>query len=164
MRPFGRLILQAMVVLAVASVAHAQTVYKSIGPDGRVVYSDHPPAHGKIAKTMTFAVLPSSPVPALPKQSSNHSAPSAPPPTPDPSPPETDGVVLYSATWCGYCKGAKIYLAHQGIPYNEIDIDTDNGRAAFDANGHGGVPLLVQGSRSIRGFTAQGYDAFFARQ
>jgi len=160
MRPFGRLIVQAMVVLAVANVAYAQPVYKSIGADGKTVYSDHPPAHGKIAKAMTFAVLPSSPVPDLPNQTLGSSAPSTPPP----SPPQIDGVVLYSATWCGYCKGAKSYLARQGIAYSEIDIDTTPGRAAFNANGHGGVPLLVQGSRHIRGFTAEGYDAFFAGQ
>jgi glutaredoxin len=158
MRPSGRLILQAMVLIAVANVAHAQTVYKSIGPDGKVVYSDQRPAHAKVVKTLTFVELPSSPVPALPKQTPSRSEP----PTPPPSPPQADGVVLYSATWCGYCKLAKIYLAHKGIAYSDIDIDTAQGRASFDANGRGGVPLLLQGTRGIRGFTAGGYDAFFA--
>jgi len=148
-----------MVALTLANVAYAQTIYKSIGADGKVVYSDQRPAHAKVVKTLTFVELPSSPVPALPKQTPS---PSAPPPTPPPSPPQANGVVLYSATWCGYCKLAKIYLAHQGIAYSEIDIDTTQGRASFDANGDGGVPLLRQGTRGIRGFTAEGYDAFFA--
>lgn len=158
MRPFGRLMLQALLLLTLANLAYAQTVYKSIGPGGKVIYSDQRPAHAKVVKTLTFVELPSSPVPALPKQTPSRIEP----PTPAPGPLQVDGVVLYSATWCGYCKLAKIYLAHQGIAYSDIDIDTTNGRASFEANGRGGVPLLRQGSRGIRGFTAEGYDAFFA--
>jgi glutaredoxin len=150
-----------MVALTMANLAYAQTVYKSIGPDGKTVYSDKRPAHGKVVKTLTFVELPSSPVPDLPKQTPS---PGAPPPPPPPSDPQSDGVVLYSATWCGYCKLAKIYLAHQGIAYSDIDIDTAGGRASFNANGRGGVPLLLQGTRHVRGFTAEGYDAFFAGQ
>ena len=42
----------------------AQTLYKSVGPDGKVVYGDRPPAEGRIEKTMKFESLPSSALPA----------------------------------------------------------------------------------------------------
>jgi hypothetical protein len=38
---------------ALASAAiHADTVYRSVGPDGKVTYSQRPPAEGKIDKTL----------------------------------------------------------------------------------------------------------------
>ena len=48
-------------LLAVA--ASAQTVYKSVGADGKIVYSDHPPTTGRLEKTMKFE-LASSALPA----------------------------------------------------------------------------------------------------
>ena len=39
---------------ATSTAPHAATLYKSIGPDGKVVYSDRPPADGRIDKTMQF--------------------------------------------------------------------------------------------------------------
>ena len=38
------------------------TLYKSVGPDGRTVYSDRAPAAGPPAQAMTFDLLPSSPL------------------------------------------------------------------------------------------------------
>lgn len=136
----------------------AQTIYKSTGPDGNIVYSDHPPADGKFEKTFHFVELPSSPVPDLPPQAKDSASQKAPPARPAIS----GGVLMYSATWCGYCKRAKAYLAKKSIAYTNIDIDTADGRAAFAQTGNGGVPLLFAGSRRIRGFTLEGYDAFFA--
>src|SRR5215813_3813688 len=52
-----------LAALLAATTAPAQTVYKSVGPDGSVVYSDKPPADGKIDKVIEFPDLPSSPVP-----------------------------------------------------------------------------------------------------
>jgi len=45
-----------------------------------------------------------------------------------------------------------------------VDIDTSDGRAAFDGVGGGGVPVLMSGTKKVKGFTADGYDAFFARR
>src|SRR5262249_20668058 len=102
--------------------------------------------------------LPSSPVPDLPVSAM---PPARTPPLQAAAP--RGGIVMYSATWCGYCKRAKAYLAKRGIRYTNIDIDTVDGRAAFAQAGKGGVPLLFAGTRRIRGFTPEGYDAFFAR-
>jgi len=146
--------------LALAQGLCAQTIYKSIGPDGNIVYSDHPPADGKLEKTFHFVELPSSPVPDLPTLAKG----SAPQNTPPARPAVAGAVLMYSATWCGYCKRAKAYLAKKSIAYTNIDIDTADGRAAFAQAGSGGVPLLFVGSRRIRGFTLEGYDTFFANR
>ena len=159
-----KIILQLIGIIALIVVNHAataQTVYKSTGPDGVVVYSDHPPADGKIDKTMTFDNLPSSPVPpepALEVQPRAH--PAAPPPADSRN---KSGVILYASSWCGYCKRARVWLAQNRVNYQEVDIDTPYGRSSFRrASGQGGIPLLVSGARYIRGFTAEAYAAFFA--
>lgn len=33
------------------------------------------------------------------------------------------GVTIFTATWCGYCKGAKILLNEQNIEFTEVDVD-----------------------------------------
>jgi glutaredoxin len=78
----------------------------------------------------------------------------------------TTGVVLYSASWCGYCRQAKAYLSSKAIAFQEIDIDTSSGMSNFAQAGGagGGVPFLLAGGQSVRGFNAAAYDAFFANR
>ena len=33
------------------------------------------------------------------------------------------GVTIFTASWCGYCKGAKILLNQENITFNEVDVD-----------------------------------------
>lgn len=152
-----RSLLPLLALLAIG--AHAQQLYKSIGPDGKVVYSDRPPAEGRVEKTMKLQEAPTS---ALDARSNSYveqlrrlraSTPVLPPP---------EDTVLFSAKWCGYCKLAKAYLAGRSIPFREVDIDTHAGLAAFaGAGGNKGIPLLVKGSTRIQGFSEDSYAAAF---
>jgi glutaredoxin len=74
------------------------------------------------------------------------------------------GVTLYSATWCGYCKQAKSWLAGHGVAYQDVDIDAPGGMSALaQASGGGtGVPVLVVDGKMMNGFSASAYDATFA--
>jgi len=146
---------------APALTAHgAQTLYKSIGPDGRIVYSDRPPAEGRLEKTMAFENLPSSPLPsAYVEQLRKMGSPPAPAAMP------TSGVVLYSAAWCGFCKKAKAYMAGKGIQYREFDVNTKDGMAAFARAGGGkGVPLLLVDGQRVQGFSLAAYDGLFTNR
>ncbi len=85
----------------------------------------------------------------------------------DPPPTQAEPqVVLYSTSWCGYCKKARAYLDRNNIAYIEKDIEKD--RAAkrdYDAMGGRGIPFLVRGSKEIRrGFSVSSYDRFFAQR
>ena len=145
------------VTFIAATALDAQTVYKSIGPDGKVVYSDSPPVDGKNARKMKFDNLPASPLPAAARASVEQLKRST-----STAVPATTAVVLYSASWCGYCKAAKAYLGARGIAYREIDVDTESGQAAFaQAGGGSGVPLLVAGGQRVQGFSQAAYDALF---
>ncbi len=154
------LLLSCMAGLAAAPAA-AQTLYKSIGPDGAVVYSDRPPPGGRVEKTMKFDNLPASALPAattahLEQQLKNLRASSA------AAAPAGD-VVLYSAQWCGYCKKAKAWLAENRVAYREVDIDTPDGMASFaQAGGGKGVPLLLAGGERVQGFSTGAYGRLFA--
>ena len=115
MRPFHRTLLTMLVLAAMPWGAGAQTLYKSVGADGRVVYSDKPPVTGAVEKTMKLENLPVSVVPGASPAPQAAAAPDAPPA----ATPRGD-VVLYMATWCGYCKAAKSYLAGKGIAANRL--------------------------------------------
>lgn len=152
-------LLHFVVLVSLVASAQAQTLYKSIGPDGKVVYSDRPPASGKVEKTLKVQDLPNT---ALPQKTLAELAalrknvkPGAVPMT---------GVVLFSASWCGYCRQAKAFLAQRGISYQEKDIDTPEGKLAYvQAGGGGGVPMLVANGAVTRGFSAETYESLFPR-
>ena len=124
-------------LIAFTQMTWGQEIYKSVMPDGRIVYSYTPPSGSTILESIT----------------------------PDTTQPnvDSDPVVLYSATWCGYCKQAKSYLDVHGIAYTDIDIDTREGMAALvNAEGGKNVPFLTRGDKHIKGFSTAGYDQFFA--
>jgi len=134
------------------------TLYKSVGPDGRIVYGDRPPADGRSAQTLKFENLPSSPLSpatlAYLEQLKKGGA------TPQVAPPPSAELVLFTASWCGYCRKAKAYLATKGMPYKEIDIESNTGAASFaQAGGQRGVPLLVRNGQRVQGFSVAAYDA-----
>jgi glutaredoxin len=161
-------------LLSFATIACAQTLYKSIGSDGRVVYSDKPPIEGRLAKTLKVEDLPNTALPAgyeaelqRLRQSLNlngtKTANASTPPSAAAS--ASASPVLFTAVWCGYCKQAKAYLSSKGVQYDSIDIDTPSGKSAFAATGgSGGIPLIVANGKQLRGFSAQAYDKFFVAQ
>lgn len=72
----------------------------------------------------------------------------------------TDGLVMLSAEWCGYCNALRAELNRMNVPYRELDIERDReGELAFDALDARGVPVLVVGQDVI-----YGYDPAGARQ
>lgn len=63
------------------------------------------------------------------------------PQTPDPG-----SIVMYSTTWCGYCRRLKSQLDSAGIGYTEVDIEQQPETAAFVEEVNGGnrtVPTVV---------------------
>ncbi len=153
----------ALLALAAACVlatpARGETLYKTIGADGRVEYTDRPPAQGKAVKTLNFADLPATPLPesvlryreelqkSLKDRLANAGKRSGEP-------------QLFTAVWCGYCRKAKSYLAQRGVAFREHDIDTPDGQLAFAQAGNAsGIPLLLLGEQRVQGFSAAAYDA-----
>jgi mycoredoxin len=60
--------------------------------------------------------------------------------------PVTDGLTMYTTTWCGFCRRLKSQLAREGIEMVEVDIEKDAAAAAFVMRVNGGnqtVPTVL---------------------
>jgi glutaredoxin len=75
------------------------------------------------------------------------------------NPAQREDVILYSATWCGYCTKARAHLDGQGIDYELRDVDNDAiGRELREKTGRGGVPVLDFSGEILRGYSSDAYD------
>jgi len=62
------------------------------------------------------------------------------------------GVIVLSASWCGYCMHVREVLAANKFPYTDIDTEkTFEGRWAFEAVYGTGVPITIIGNQVVRG-------------
>jgi glutaredoxin len=72
---------------------------------------------------------------------------------------QTEDVILYFATWCGYCKQAKAHLERAGVEYDLRDVD--NGwikEELLEKTGRSGIPVLDFSGEILRGYSAERYD------
>jgi glutaredoxin 3 len=62
-------------------------------------------------------------------------------------------VVLYTTSWCPYCRRAKQLFDGKGVAYREVDVETVNGaRAEMQArSGRNTVPQIFIGERHLGG-------------
>jgi mycoredoxin len=55
-------------------------------------------------------------------------------------------LIMYTTTWCGFCRNLKRQLARDGIEVTEVDIERDPEAAEFVMSVNGGnqtVPTVV---------------------
>lgn len=126
--------------LALPLLAQAQ-VYKWVGPDGKVTYSDAPPPSG--AKAVERRLLPNeqtdSRLPYALQQAVN-----------------ANPVTLYTTRECQACDQARQLLAERGVPLRERtvnsreDLEELKGLAGGDQ-----LPVLRVGTQFKRGFEAE---------
>jgi len=60
--------------------------------------------------------------------------------------PAAGSVVMFTTSWCGYCKNLKSQLERAGVAYTEVNIEEVDGTAEIVASVNGGnqtVPTLV---------------------
>lgn len=153
-----------MALFAIVSPGWTDTLYKSVGPDGKAIYSDKPPSGGKIEKTLEYAPGPSSPLPeyvlrfkAELEKRLQHRATEA--------LASGETVRLFTAAWCGFCRKAKAYLTKKQVAFTEYDVETPEGMEALASIGGGhGVPILFWRGKKAYGFSEAGYETFLNGQ
>lgn len=64
-------------------------------------------------------------------------------------------IVMYSSSWCGYCRAAKTLLQERGLEYEEIEVDQDpeKKQEMMERSGRRTVPQIFFGSKHIGGYT-----------
>ncbi|MCG2593731.1 glutaredoxin family protein [Ramlibacter sp. XY19] len=142
-RSFGFAFLAAAGMLA--SLGAAAQVYRIVGPDGKVTFSDKPPADNQARPTIAPSVaMPGAGAPAagggLPFELRTAAG--------------KYPVTLYTGEGCGPCTPARDFLASRGIPYTERTVNSNEDAAALrKLSGDLRVPFLTIGSQQLRGYS-----------
>lgn len=117
-------------------------IYKHVGADGKVTYSDQEPqAPGTQSKKLSIQTYNGAPSLSTLKN-------------------PVGKVTILSAQWCGVCTRAKNYMKSRNIAFEEWDIDkSDYARAKMNELGAKGVPVILVGNQKMVGFSKSGLDA-----
>lgn len=74
----------------------------------------------------------------------------------------TEKVIMYSATWCGYCKKARRYFVANQIPFVEYNVDKDRrAKRRYQKLGANGVPVILYKGKRMNGFSETGFRHFY---
>lgn len=129
-------------LLGAAVGVQAQTVYRIVGPDGKVTFSDKPPLsaeQGKVAGTGVGARTDNTGA-ALPFELRQVVA--------------KYPVVLYTSPKCAPCDSGRAFLSARGIPFNERTVSTNEDHDYLQRlTGDTSLPYLTIGSQRIRGMS-----------
>jgi len=135
----------ATLSLGAALSASAQGVYRIVGPDGRVTFSDQPPPAAATNRAPGQAPA-AAPAPAggggaaLPfelRQTASRFP-----------------VVLYTGKDCAPCNSGRNLLNARGIPYTEKTVTTpEDAEALRRLAGEASLPFLTIGAQRLRGFS-----------
>lgn len=124
--------------LLAASLAQAQAVYRSVGPDGRAIFSDVPPKEA----------------------AANASRPGAAPPASASLPyalrdvVQRFPVVLYTGPDCAPCERGRMLLAERGVPFSERTVASEaDAQSLQRLSGERSLPLLTIGAQHLKGFS-----------
>jgi glutaredoxin len=127
-------------------------LYKWVDEQGKIHYGDNPPENVKLkritGKVSSFSSVSVEPFVYESGKTINRK--------------KSTSVVMYSTSWCGYCKQAAQHFKKNKIPYTEYDIEK-NARAAKEykkLKGRG-VPIILIGSQRMNGFSATSFDRIY---
>ena len=125
---------------ALAVESSAQSLYRYVDPNGRVVYSDQPPpptAKDVQPKQLPGNVIETDPVPLAARQAA-----------------ERFPVTLYTFD-CDICRDAKALLDKRGVPFETVIVSDEKGAARLKAlTGKQSAPVLQVGDKQVM----QGYN------
>jgi len=127
----------------------AAALYKVVGPDGRVTYTDRPPsdAAARVTTLDRESVIEAPPADALPlalRQTATRFP-----------------VTLYSTTDCPPCDAGRALLLQRGVPFSEkLIVSDDDAQAMERTMGTRTVPALTIGAQALRGMSEGEWAAY----
>jgi glutaredoxin len=124
-----------------AATAGAQ-VFRIVGPDGRVTFSDRPPVDSRATAAPTVQM-------GRPGEVATASLPMELRTVTQRFP-----LTLYTSKDCAPCDTARGFLSRRGIPFSERTVTTDADiRALQSVSGAMNVPFATLGSQHLKGFS-----------
>jgi len=149
-RPHRATRLVAAAVLALLPVlASAQGIYRIVGPDGRVTFSDKPPAKSEKATALSPGGRSSegggaSELPFELREAMNRYP-----------------VTLYTGDNCEPCGAARSLLNRRGVPYTERTITTAQDIEALQRMGmEATVPIATIGGQRLKGYLEGDWSSY----
>jgi glutaredoxin len=135
-------------LVALAAVLPVQAQYKVVSPDGRVTYTDTPPAQSGGAKVTKLGenqnVVPQAALPLELRQATSRFP-----------------VTLYTMKVCEPCDTARQLLRQRGVPFSEkLIISAEDGDALQRITGGRDAPSLTIGSQVLRGLVAETWNGY----
>lgn len=144
---------QALLALAAgltASAAAAQQVFRIVGPDGKVTFSDKPPPPSSNARVTAAAT-----------DNSARGAASSSLPFELRKVAGQYPVTLYTGDNCGPCGSARSMLTTRGIPFAEKTVTTNEDSQALQRlSGESVLPFATIGSQQLKGFSDAEWTQF----
>jgi glutaredoxin len=131
------------------SAVQAQAVYRIVGPDGKVTFSDKPPlsATGKSTPTVNLVSSGQTEQTNLPLELRQVAT--------------KFPVTLYVSSNCAPCDSGRKLLGNRGIPFTEKTVNTVDDAQAFQKFSAGtSLPLLIIGGQHVAGFLASEWTQY----
>jgi glutaredoxin len=145
----------AVLLAAACSLAQAQQIYRIVGPDGKVSFSDQPPAAaprsnaGNSAATGSSGNSPDTGSARLPFELSKVA--------------RQFPVVLYSGKDCAPCNSGRNLLINRGIPFTERTVENNESIDALrQLSGQGSLPLLTIGTQQLKGYSDTSWTQYLS--
>lgn len=139
---FAVLVVAGMAASFFSPLSQAQQVYRSVGPDGKVTFSDLPPAPASNAKVSAASASPAGGEAsvALPFELRQVAA--------------KYPVTLYTGDNCAPCGAGRSLLTSRGIPFIEKTVTTNEDVQSLQRlSGSNSLPFLTIGGQQLRGFS-----------
>ncbi len=135
---------------ALLFAAAAQAQYKIVGPDGKVTYTDRPPAS-----------VPAERVVPMSRGAADESSSNAALPLELRQVASRYPVTLYTAANCAPCDTGRQLLQQRGIPYAERTASTTEDTQALERlSGGREVPVLTIGGQVLRGLQSDSWNSY----
>ena len=143
-----KLIVSCALFLGVTAASIAQPVYRIVGPDGKITFSDKPPAEPnakvKNAAGASGGGVASSSLPFELRQVA-----------------QKYPVTLYTGENCGPCQSAKSMLITRGVPFSEKTVTTiEDSQALQRLSGENSLPFATIGGQQLKGFSDAEWTQF----
>lgn len=145
-----RHLLTLLIIISIPTLVSAE-IYKTVDENGRVIFTDKPTAKAEQVEVNTEG----NSADGLSDSAYTKAGEIKPK-----KPAKQKSVVMYSTSWCGYCKKARKHMQSKGIKFKEYDIEKSaSANKKHKQLGGSGVPFFVVGKKTMGGFNPAKLEA-----